>query len=33
MGNMDMAVMECMDIVAGKNGESGKHTREDYFSD
>lgn len=33
MGNMDMAVMECMDIVAEKNGSLGEHIREDYFGD
>lgn len=33
MGNMDMAVMECMDIVAGKKDDSGEYAREGYFGD
>lgn len=30
---MDMAVMECMDIVEGKKDDSGEHTRKGYFGD
>lgn len=33
MGNMDMAVMECMDIVAGKNDDPGEHVRKESFGD
>lgn len=33
MGNMDMVVMECMDIVAGKNDDLCEHVRKESFGD